>query len=175
MITLNKILLLKKPEMSDLEELYILKNDEDSNALLGGFNTGYSKDSIKKWILFHNEKTDEVLYIIQDIASGKLIGQVGFYNIDYRIGKAEFAILIADNFFRGKGFGDLCIKYMLTFGFNQLNLNRIELSLLSNNIKAMHLYNKNGFEQEGIQKQAQYKNGCYIDVILMAKFKENIK
>jgi|SRR5659263_390505 len=172
MKTLNNKILLRKPDLNDQEELFVLKNDEESNSLLGGFTAGYNKESIKEWIIFHNNKSSEVLYVIQDIESGKLIGHVGLYNIDHRVRKAEFAILIADKNYRGKGYGDLCTKYMVSYGFNQLNLNRIELSLLSGNTKALTLYQKNGFEHEGIQKQAQYKNGCYHDVILMAKLRE---
>lgn len=94
------------------------------------------------------------------------------YNIDYRIRKAEYAIMIADKSARGKGYGEMCTDFMLDFGFNQLNLNRIELSLLSTNVVAHKLYMKKGFVQEGLLKQAQFKNGNYIDVILMAKFKD---
>lgn len=172
MITLNDTILLRKPDLNDLEELYLLKNDVESNNLLGGFNTGYSKENISDWIHFHNKASNEILFLIQDIKDSKLIGHVGLYNIDHRIRKAEFAILIANKNYRGKGYGDLCTKYMVTYGFNQLNLNRIELSLLSDNSKALTLYQNNGFEHEGIQKQAQYKNGEYLDVVLMAKFRE---
>ena len=167
-------ILLRKPEPDDLEALYSLKNDEESSALLGGFSTGFYKEAISDWIKFHNKAANEVLYMIQDIESEKLIGHVGFYNINYRVRKAEFAILIADKNFRGKGYGDLCTKYMINYGFNQLNLNRIELSVLTTNINAIVLYEKNGFVKEGVQKQAQFKNGSYIDVILMANLRENL-
>lgn len=171
MVTLNDVLLLRKPDMNDLEELYLLKNDIESSAYLGGFSTGYSRESIKEWIQFHNKANNEVIYVIQNIANGKLIGHVGLYNIDHRIRKAEFAILIADKNSRGKGYGSLCTEYMIKYGYEQLNLNRIELSLLSTNEKALAIYTKNGFIKEGVLKQSQYKNGRYYDVILMAKFK----
>ena len=172
MKTINDLLILRKPDNDDVEALYLLKNDQETNDLLGGFSKGYSKEGIKEWISFHNHTNDECLYLIQEIASGKLIGHVGLYNIDYRIRKAEFAISIADKSSRGKGYGSMCTDFMLDFGFNQLNLNRIELSLLSTNTVAYKLYLKKGFVQEGLLKQAQYKNGSYIDVILMAMFND---
>lgn len=171
MINLEDRVILKKPDINDIEALFIIKNDIESNSKLGGFNTGYSKKDIHEWIQFHNSSNKEVLYIIQRIDNDKLIGHVGLYNIDFRIRKAEFAILIADKESRGKGFGKLCTEFMLDYAFNQLNLNRIELSLLADNEEAMSLYLKNGFVQEGLQKQAQFKNGHYIDVVLMAKFR----
>lgn len=169
---INDFLILRKPDINDVEALYLLKNDEETNAQLGGFTRGYSREDIRGWIISHGNAKDECLYVIVEISSAKLIGHVGLYNIDYRIRKAEFAISIADKSSRGKGYGELCTSYMLDFGFSQLNLNRIELSLLSTNTIAYKLYSKIGFIQEGVLKQAQYKNGSYVDVILMAKFKD---
>jgi RimJ/RimL family protein N-acetyltransferase len=168
---INDLLMLRKPDIDDVEALYLLKNDEETNAQLGGFTTGYSKEDIRGWITSHTNAKDECLYVIVEISSAKLIGHIGLYNIDYRIRKAEFAISIAEKSSRGKGYGELCTNYMLNFGFSQLNLNRIELSLLSTNTIAYKLYKKIGFTHEGILKQAQFKNGNYVDVILMAKFK----
>lgn len=168
----NDLILLRKPELDDAEVLYQLKNNQETNDLLGGFTTGYDKEGIKSWILFHNNAKDECLFLIEERSSGKVIGHVGLYNIDHRIRKAEFAIMIADKNSRGKGYGSICTDFMIDFGYNQLNLNRIELSLLSTNTIAYHLYLKKGFIEEGLLKQAQFKNGSYIDVILMAKFKD---
>ncbi len=61
---------------------------------------------------------------------------------------------------------------MLSYSFEQLNLNRIELSFLEINHRALSLYLKHSFENEGVLRKVQYKNGTYIDVVLMAKFKE---
>lgn len=169
---INDLLILRKPEQDDAEVLYKLKNDQETNDMLGGFTTGYDKEGIKDWISFHNNAKNECLYLIQEKSSEKVIGHVGLYNIDHRVRKAEFAIMIADKNMRGKGYGSLCTDFMLEFGFNQLNLNRIELSLLSTNRLAYDLYLKKGFIEEGLLKQAQFKNGSYIDVILMAKFKD---
>jgi len=172
MITIDNKLLLRKPNHDDLESLYILKNDIESNAMLGqGFYRGYSKEDIIKWIDYHNSADNEVIFGIQELQSQKLIGHVGFYNIDYRNRKAEFAILIADKESRGKGYGNLCSKFMISYGYDQLNLNRVELSVIESNIIAISLYEKIGFEKEGLLKQALYKNGEYHNVVLMAKFK----
>lgn len=168
---LDDRILLRKPEPSDLEALYNLKNDEYSNSMLVGFNNGYSKEDIKNWITFHNNAQNEVLYLIVELESNEVMGHVGLYNIDYRVRKADYAILIANEKYRGKGYGQLCTSYMLNYAFNKLNINKVELSLLSKNKKALNLYKKNGFVMEGLVKQTQYKNGEYLDLILMSKFR----
>ncbi len=170
MILLNNTFRLRKANSSDIDQLFSLKNNARIASLLGGFNTFYSIEDISKWIDFHNSKSDEVLFLIEDVERQHIIGHVGLYNIDYRIGKCEYAIMIADEEYQGKGIGQLCTKTMISFARDQLNVQKITLSLLSTNEKALALYTKNGFVQEGLLKREQYKDGKYQDVILMAKF-----
>jgi RimJ/RimL family protein N-acetyltransferase len=171
MYELNETLLLRKFETEDINSLYLVKNNIEAKSLLGGFSNGYSKEDIKKWIDYHNNKNDEVIFAIYNNNIHDIIGHVGLYNIDFRIRKAEYAILIADHANRGKGYGALCTQFMLSYGFEQLNLKRIELSVLEDNVKAISLYYKNGFEKEGVLRNAQFKNGKYHNVLLMAKLR----
>jgi RimJ/RimL family protein N-acetyltransferase len=53
-------------------------------------------------------------------------------------------------------------------GFAELNLNRIWLAVLADNVRAERLYRSLGFREEGRLRDAQYKRGRYLDVILMA-------
>ena len=139
---INEHILLRKPNVVDLDDLYKLKNDEETNMLLGGFSNGYSKEDIASWIGFHNKAIDECVYLIikKEEDAQVVIGHVGLYNIDFRISKAEFAISIANKNFREKGYGKICTEFMLKYGFENLNLNKIELSLLSSNLVAYNFY-----------------------------------
>jgi RimJ/RimL family protein N-acetyltransferase len=163
--------LLRKPEPEDLDSLYEQKNSEQNMNLLGGFHTGFSKNNLLNWINKNQNHETDCVWIIQDISSGKCIGHIGFYRIEKRIQSAEFAILIGDHAFRGKGFGRLITKCAINFGFNNLNLFRISLEVLSYNMAAIDLYSKLGFVQEGVLRSAQYKNGKREDVIVMSILK----
>lgn len=168
MIVLDNKICLRKADLNDVDALYEIKNDKKAASLLGGFSNGYSKIDIENWIISHNNNKNEVLYLIQTLGDSKVIGHVGLYNIDFRVRKAEFAILIAGEDNQGKGYGSLCTKFMIDYAFDELNIRKINLSLLSENKRAVSMYNKIGFLQEGILRNDQYKNGKYHDVILMA-------
>ena len=56
---------------------------------------------------------------------------------------------------------------MLNHGFKTLNLNRIYLRVYENNLRAIRVYEKTGFRQEGQLRQAHFQDGSYMDVILM--------
>jgi RimJ/RimL family protein N-acetyltransferase len=165
---------LRNIETEDLQNLHMQKNDPEVTASLGGFSTGYSFADLKDWFEYHRKKKDELLLSIVDKNSESCIGHVGLYNIDYRIRSAEFAIMIGDKEFWGKGIGRICTKFLIDYGFNELNLNRIYLSLLSSNERALNLYTSLGFKHEGTQRSAQFKNGSYQDVILMGVLKEDL-
>jgi len=173
MIVIDNKICLRKADLKDIDALYEIKNDQKSAALLGGFSNGYSKMDIENWIIFHNKKEDEVIFLIETLENAKVIGHVGLYNIDFRVRKAEFAILISGENNQGKGYGSLCTKFMIDYAFNELNIRRLTLSLLSDNQRAFSLYKKNGFVQEGLLINDQFKNGKYHDVILMALLKKN--
>lgn len=163
-------LLFRKPEQEDLMHIYALKNDEQAIATLGGFSTGMCKDDVSKWITFHQNEKNEYLFIIEDLHTNQIIGHVGLYNVDHRIAKAEFAILLSTDC-QGKGLGMKASSFMLDFAFKQLNLNKVYLTVLGDNKRAIHLYEKLGFITEGILRDEQFRNGIYIDIYYMAIYR----
>ncbi len=158
---------LRRPEPADLEALYEQKNDPAIASLLGGFSTGYSRADLRDWLEHHRQSHDEVLWAIAQMEGDRCVGHVGLYRIDYRIRSAEFAIMIGERTMWGQGLGRACTKFTLSYGFGELNLNRIYLSVLETNERAIRLYRSIGFHEEGRLRQAQFKQGRYIDVLMM--------
>lgn len=163
---------LRRPEPSDAEALYAQKNDPEVALQLGGFSRGYSRADVAEWIERHRMATDEVLWVIADAKDGRCLGHVGLYRIDHRIRSAEFAIMIGDRAAQGRGLGKRLTRFCLDYGFGTLNLNRIELSFLATNERARKLYEGLGFRQEGVLRQAQYKAGRHLDVVLMSVLRD---
>jgi RimJ/RimL family protein N-acetyltransferase len=60
------------------------------------------------------------------------------------------------------------MRLLLRHGFETLNLNRIFLRVYSHNPRAIHVYQKVGFVEEGILRQAHFHNGDYKDVHIMS-------
>jgi [ribosomal protein S5]-alanine N-acetyltransferase len=164
---------LRKPEPSDVDALYEYKNDPTIASMLGGFAAkGYSRIDIANWIDFHNKKPDEVLWSIVHTESARCVGHVGLYEIDHRVRAAEFALLIGDRSAWGQGLGSACTRFAINFAFKQLNLNRIHLSVLESNERAAKVYERCGFLAEGRLRQAQYKDGRYLDIIIMSLLRD---
>lgn len=99
------------------------------------------------------------------------IGNLGFHQIDPRLHSAEVGIFIGEKSMWNQGYGTEAMALLLRHGFDTLNLNRIMLKVYETNPRAIRSYEKVGFVHEGRLRQAEYKDGGYIDVLLMSVLK----
>lgn len=159
---------LRPSEPRDTELLYQYKNDREVAGLLGGFHAGLSRTDIAEWIESHRKNKTDVVWVIADREDDSCLGHVGLYQVDHRIRCAEFAVMIGARDRWGHGLGREVTTYVVNWGFANLNLNRVSLSVLSLNDRAIHLYKSLGFVEEGRCRQAQFKDSAYLDVIIMS-------
>jgi diamine N-acetyltransferase len=98
----------------------------------------------------------------------KMIGNCGFFNHDQRNASAEFGIMIGDKNYWNQGYGTEAVRLLVMHGFQTINLNRIYLRVLETNPRAIRAYEKAGFIHEGRQRQADFREGRYIDLLVMS-------
>jgi diamine N-acetyltransferase len=101
-----------------------------------------------------------------------LIGTCAFDHIDWRLQSAEFGIMVGEKSYWNQGYGTEAVRLLVQHGFKTLNLNRIYLHVFETNPRAIRSYEKAGFTREVCERQAEYKNGCYIDVFVMSILKD---
>jgi UDP-4-amino-4,6-dideoxy-N-acetyl-beta-L-altrosamine N-acetyltransferase len=70
--------------------------------------------------------------------------------------------------FQGKGYGAKMFGLLKKYCFDYLNMHRMWLLVMENNERAISLYRKSGFVEEGRQRQAIYRDGRYLDYIMMS-------
>ena len=109
---------------------------------------------------------------IFDEDTSKLVGIVSLVGIDHLNQSAEFHILIGSEANQGKGAGTFATKEILKHAFLNLNLHRVELTVLESNKRAIRLYEKIGFVREGTKRAAKYKNGAFVDMYIYSLLKD---
>jgi len=72
-----------------------------------------------------------------------------------------------DQEYRNRGIGRKMMEYLLDWAKNNKEIKRIELLVFETNENAIELYTKMGFEIEGRKRKAVYKDGQYIDELVM--------
>ena len=117
------------------------------------------------------KRTDLVLFVIEDLSADRAIGTCQLFNINWLHRNAELQIRIGDNVSQSRGFGSDAIKFLVNFGFKDLNLHRIYLHVFATNERAIRAYEKCGFVQEGVLREAAHINGEFVDVLCMGKLR----
>lgn len=157
---------LREIERRDFPTINAWKGNPELIDCLGGTYRYISEETDILWCENYMDNcSNSVRCAIVSDASDEIIGLVSLVKIDRFNQLAEFHIMIGEEEARGKGAESFAMKEMLSHAFYNLNLNRIELYVLPDNTRARHLYEKIGFKQEGIRRNANYKRGRFVDLI----------
>ena len=108
---------------------------------------------------------ENLILAIHHKTSHQHIGNISLQNINFIDSNAELAILIGESSHHSKGIGYQAAKLIIQHGFTALNLHRIYCGTSIENIPMQKLASKLNFQQEGISKQALFKNSHFIDII----------
>ncbi len=103
------------------------------------------------------------------------MGCVNLLNIDNINLCADLHIMIGKSEERGKEIGTFAVRAIVEHAFFDLNLRRIQLQVLEYNLLAFKLYKKIGFIEEGRLRKAIFKNGRYVDEIMMGLLRGDYK
>jgi L-phenylalanine/L-methionine N-acetyltransferase len=114
------------------------------------------------------------VYAYVAILDGEIVGNIGFElcTNPRRRHVASFGMGVKDKA-QGRSVGSTLLKTVIELADNWLNLKRIELTVYTDNERAINLYKKFGFEIEGESKAYAFRNGQYVDVYHMARVAVN--
>lgn len=101
-----------------------------------------------KQLEIFNQSSSDLVLGIEIKETSKLIGTIGFRDIDWKRRVADVAIFIGDKKEWNKGYGTEAMKIMLEIGFKELGLEKIKLQVRSSNLRARHVFQKLGFREE---------------------------
>ena len=163
MITIRKI------QIEDAENLLNLLNKLDSETTFLLYEKGERKTTIKQQRKNIQEQLEKgvLTFVLED--NKKLVGYVfgNIFTANRKKHCMNLAIAILQEY-TGKGYGT---KLMSTLEKQAIKngITRLELDVSKKNKVAISLYQKIGFEMEGVKKSAFLVNGKYEDEIIMGK------
>lgn len=118
---------------------------------------------------FFNEiakSEDSAHFAIDHLEEDKHIGHCSLRDISLVNHIAEFGILIGEPNYWKKGYGKEATELLIGYGFNTLNLHKIESAAIADNKASIALHEGVGFKEEGIQRESEFREGKYRDIIL---------
>lgn len=93
------------------------------------------------------------------------VGNISLQSINFIDRSAEYAIVIGEKEYWGKGVAKEASMLILEYGFMTLNLHRIYCGTSEKNIAMQRVISYMGMKEEGRRRQALFKNGDYVDIL----------
>ncbi|MDG1333259.1 MAG: GNAT family protein [Crocinitomicaceae bacterium] len=92
-----------------------------------------------------------------------IIGWCGYHTWYTDHDRAEIGYGLISDEFKRQGYMTEALKAMIDYGFNEMNLHRIEAFASPDNVASIKLLDSKNFEKEGLLKEHYLKDGVYED------------
>lgn len=129
----------------------------------------YTFESLREYLL-QVEKKKILFWGIHLKSDNKHIGNIKIDPLNLKHGFGEYGILMGDINEWGNGYAFEASETIINYCFESLNLRKINLGVVENNVSAVNLYKKLGFSVEGVFKKHFLYNSGYLNSLRMALF-----
>jgi RimJ/RimL family protein N-acetyltransferase len=122
-----------------------------------------------------NDPTQVVLMVEAYRGWSKPVGVVRLFNIHLLEGYAFLETIITDQRAMRHGYGVEAGKLISYYGVDVLGIRRIEAKAYAYNVLSINTLRRNGFQQEGVLRQAGFDGTRYWDVVVFGILKDEIE
>jgi len=160
--------------MSDLDDLVAGANNPGiARNMTDAFPYPYTRESGEKFLQWATTNCPSKMMAI--CIDDKASGNIGMHpQADILRMNAEVGYWLAEAHW-GKGIMTEALKQMIPIAFEALPVSRIFARVFGHNIGSQKVVEKAGFILEGRFEQTIFKNGVYIDELIYAVRKEQIR
>ncbi|ASO21472.1 RimJ/RimL family protein N-acetyltransferase [Actinoalloteichus hoggarensis] len=112
---------------------------------------------------------------IEVIADGALVGVAMLVDGNPETGRAELNIYLGERDRWNSGYGTEAARLLCRYGFDQMRLHAVSLSVVAENEAARHVYRRLGFVEEGRIRDGFRRDGRWHDMILMGMLEGELR
>ncbi len=143
-----------QPEVTEYTEIITMTEEDQARRWIEGLEAMRRAGQGIRWGVFDRE-------------SGSLIGTVGFHHWDRTRRRAEVSYDLSPRWW-GQGYMREAMQVVLQFGFERLNLHRIEALVDPADTRSQNLLSGLGFQLEGVLRDHDYLKGRFQDDMVFA-------
>jgi RimJ/RimL family protein N-acetyltransferase len=124
-----------------------------------------AKERIAKWSANEDDRLGFAIETLDD--PSVLVGHVGLWGWQTKDRCATIGIALGREHI-GRGYGTDAMRVIVSYGFRELGLHRIQLGVAPFNPAGIRAYEKAGFAEEGRRREAVWHDGRWYDEVLMS-------
>lgn len=139
-------------------------NDPDISEKVVGWSFPVSMNSQMQWFERASSDKNNIRLTIADKETDRAIGMVTLSSIDWQNRCATHGIKLHSSCPKLCGIGTDAVKTLMKYAFEEVNLNRLESTIIDYNTASEKLYVKCGWTVEGVKRSAVFRKGSYHDL-----------
>jgi len=156
-------------DAANLMKHLFLVGDESPFLSFSSDEINWTEEREKEIIAEHNTTDNQLLLVA--LIKGQIVAVSNVHSTYKRRGRhmGELGISIAKDYW-SKGIASTIMRYIIQWAEQNTIVEKLTLDVLDSNVKAIALYEKFGFKQEGLLKKASIVDGQYHDLLKMSMF-----
>ncbi len=153
-----KRLRLRASTESDLDFVLAAENDGENSSFVGHWLREQHRAAF--------EKPNTAHWIIETVAEGKPVGYAIVDGLENPHGSVELMRIVVSE--KGQGYGREAIRLIQGWAFGELKAHRLWLDVKSENHRAQHVYEAEGFVTEGLLRDCLKTENGFESLIVMS-------
>ena len=98
---------------------------------------------------------------------GRFLGEIRLRDVDLNDRRARLGLALYDPALLGQGLGRAAIRILFRHAFQELDLHRLSLRVLADNVRAVACYKSCGFVDEGRERESALVGNGWVDDVIM--------
>lgn len=138
------------------------------------YTTKAEVDELLKKYINSYQKNDYYRWAIIEKNSGECIGQIAYFLVDSKNNFAEIEYCIGSDF-QCKGYATEATKAVIQYGFDKINLHKVQICTKTINKPSKRVIEKCGFTYEGTLRDYFYMDGEYVGRLYFSMLKSEFE
>ena len=160
---------IRRCRAEDAGDIARLMSDETVYPSL--LQTPYPSEERWRKLLEGNDAPGNSDLMLVAECNDQVVASAGLHSVGQQIRRRHVAglgISVARQA-QGQGIGTALMSALTQYADNWGHLLRIELTVYTDNDRAIQLYKKFGFQEEGVRRAFALRDGLYVDALAMAR------
>jgi RimJ/RimL family protein N-acetyltransferase len=170
----GELVRLRAREETDVDNIHRWMNDWETIKYLGA-RYPRSKAFERQWLAAGDPAYANAQFIVETLADSRPIGWLGLHHATPENGCADLGIAIGERDLLEGGYGTDAMRAACRYGFEMMNLHRIQLTVYDWNPRAIRVYEKVGFQREGTIRDGIFKAGRWNDLVFMGLLRDELR